>query len=726
MAGPMVSVRGAAAFNAANAAFRAGRWEEARDGAARAVASDPGLVNAHVLLARAARALGDVQAARAGFDAALARDPAQFDALLERGNLGRAQGDTAGAAADYAAAMAARPADPRPALALARLEEETAEAAALPADRQAAAERAAVAVQRALDRALRAEDPARAAASLCHDLARQRLARADLPRAIEALRQAQGWAARGAADLAPRIDLDLAEVLLRLGMTSEAQALMQRLSASADRDILRRAADLAPEDAAGWMELADMQAKSWMLEEALASLDRAEAAVDLPSAAALSLRASVANRSGDARAALALYDRLVEDGQTAFASNAAMSLLYADHIAPEQVATRHRALFADWAAGARPRASFAADPDADRPLRVGMVSADLHHQHPVNIFLQPLLARWDHDRLPLTLYFTGTTADDQTRLARARARNWREVTLPALPAAVEADRIDILIDLSGHTAGGALALFARRMAPVQATWLGYPGSTGVPNMDWLIGDPVVTPPEADGLCSERVMRLPDTVFCLAPEAEHPLPDFAAIAARRPFTFGSFNNIPKMTPRTVALWSDVLRAVPEARLLLRAPSFRDAAAIARFRRLFAEAGTDPARLIFRGPVGLDAMMQAYAEIDVALDPVPYNGGTTTLQALWMGVPVLTLEGGHFVSRMGASFLAAAGLPDWVAASPEAFVARAAAAAADRPALVALKQGLRAGLLARPAWNPDRFATSFATALRDIWRQTMEAP
>lgn len=743
---PALSAAAATVFNRANAAFRAGRFDEVR-----ALMDDPpegltDLPETHVLLARAARALGDVQAARAGFDAALARDPAQFDALLERGNLGRAQGDTAGAAADYVAAMAARPSDPRPALALARLEEEAAEAAALPADRQAAAERAAVAVQRALDRALQADDPSRAAASLCHDLARQRLARADLPRAIEALRQAQGWAARGAADLAPRIDLDLAEVLLRLGMTSEAQALMQRLSASADREILRplaqlayrfnhwaeavailrRAADLAPDDAAGWMELAEMQAKSWMLEEALASLDRAEAAGDLPTAAALSLRASVANRSGDARTALALYDGLVEDGQTAFASNAAMSLLYADHITPEQVAARHRALFADWATGARPRASFAADPDADRPLRVGMVSADLHHQHPVNIFLQPLLARWDHDRLPLTLYFTGTTADDQTRQARARARNWREVTLPGLPAAVEADRIDILIDLSGHTAGGALALFARRMAPVQVTWLGYPGSTGVPNMDWLIGDPVVTPPEADGLCSERVMRLPDTVFCLAPEAEHPLPDFAAIAARRPFTFGSFNNIPKMTPRTVALWSDVLRAVPEARLLLRAPSFRDAAAITRFRRLFAETGTDPARLIFRGPVGLDAMMQAYAEIDVALDPVPYNGGTTTLQALWMGVPVLTLEGGHFVSRMGASFLAAAGLPDWVAASPEAFVARAAAAAADRPALVALKQGLRAGLLARPAWNPDRFATSFSTALRDIWRQTMEAP
>ena len=138
---------------------------------------------------------------------------------------------------------------------------------------------------------------------------------------------------------------------------------------------------------------------------------------------------------------------------------------------------------------------------------------------------------------------------------------------------------------------------------------------------------------------------------------------------------------------------------------------------------AEIRIDPDRLIFRGPVGLDAMMKAYTEIDVALDPVPYNGVTTTLQALWMGVPVVTLKGKNFVSRMGASFLSAAGLADWVADTEAAFVARARAAAADRQTLIALKQGLRSHLLSRPAWNPDRFATSFQDALRDIWTQSM---
>ena len=314
--------------------------------------------------------------------------------------------------------------------------------------------------------------------------------------------------------------------------------------------------------------------------------------------------------------------------------------------------------------------------------------------------------------------------DGQTRQARCRARGWVEVSLPAFPAAVEAAVIDLLIDLSGHTAGSALALFARRMAPVQATWLGYPGSTGVPNVDWLIGDGLVTPPESDALCSERVARLPHCVFCFAPEADHPLPVFAAARAR-PFTFGSFNNVPKLTPRTIALWATVLTEVPDARLL-RAPSFKDAGVTARFRRLFTDAGTDPDRLTFRGPVGLDAMMQAYAEIDVALDPFPYGGGTTTLQAMWMGVPVVTQAGGHFVSRMGASFMGAAGLSDWVAEDDTGYVDVAIRAATDRTALLALKQDLRDRLLNRPAWNPDHFAADFARTLRRIWRETMANP
>ncbi len=731
-----ITPEAANAFNTANTAFREGRFAAAREAATQAVKLAPELAIAHVLKARILRRLGDATAARDAYDAALIADPTSFDAFLERGNVLRALGQTVLAAASYASAMEVRPLDARPAFALARLWEEQ--------PGRDAEEKAAIAFQRALDRAGAGEDPATAMAGLCRDLARLRMERADLPKALDALRQARRLAA--ASDLTPLIDLDLAEVYLRLGMTAEAQALMEPLSGSDDPALLRALAQLAyrfnfwaeavqilerwtalrPDDAQALLDLADMQVKSWLLEDALASLDRAEASGKVPPASSAALRASIANRVGDANTALALYENLVAEGQDSFAPNAAMSLLYADSVTPNDVAHRHRALFANWGEGARSRESFGPDPSVDRPLRVGMVSGDLHHQHPVNIFLQPLLARWDHANLPLTIYATGQTVDDQTRLARSRAGNWHDITTAQLPDQVQADGIDILMDLAGHTAGGTMRAFAQRMAPVQASFLGYPGSTGVPNIDWLIGDHVVTPPEADHLCSEQVMRLPNTVFCFAPEVDYPLPDFEAVSDKRPLTFGSFNNIPKLTPRTIRLWAKLLKAAPHARLLLRAPSFKDASAVARFRRLFAEQGIEAERLIFKGPVGLDVMMQTYSDIDIALDTFPYCGGTTSLQALWMGVPVLTMQGGQFVSRMGASFMTAAGLTEWIAKDDAAYVAQAVALGQDRTALLDLKRSLRARLKARPGWAPDRYATDFGAALRAIWRKTMEHP
>lgn len=722
----------AIAFNQANAAFREARFNEVLVFVEAALKAAPDLVEAHVLKARVFRRLDQIEAARAAYESALRVDPKSFDALLEQGNVLRGFGEDDEAAASYTAAMAARPTDARPALALARLMEEQ--------PGPDAAERAAVAFQTAIDRAGAGPEPVPAMAGLCRDMARFRMDLADLPRALEALRQARLLAGSGA--LAPLIDLDIAEAYLRLGMMDEAQALMERLSASEDPSLLRALAQLAyrfnfwseavailtrwtvlrPDDAQAHLDLADMLVKAWLLEDALTSLNRAEASGAAPSVACAALRASIANRMGDAETALGLYEGLVAEGQESFASNAAMSLLYADSVTPQEVAERHRALFASWGQDARTRDSFCADPNSDRPLRIGMVTGDLHHQHPVNIFMQPLLARWDHARLPLTIYNMGSTVDDQTRLARRRAGTWRDVNTAQLPAQIEADRIDILIDLAGHTAGGTLRAFARRLAPVQASFLGYPGSTGVPNIDWLIGDPVVTPPEADHLCSERVMRLPHTVFCFAPEAEYPLPDFGA-SQGRPLTFGSFNNIPKLTPRTIRLWADVLRAVAGSRLLMRAPSFKDAGAVSRFRGLFADHGIGADRLVFRGPVGLDIMMHSYAEIDIALDPVPYCGGTTSLQALWMGVPVLSLDGGQFVSRMGASFMSAAGLPEWVAQDDDDYVSKAVVAALDRPELLNLKRGLRARLVARPGWDADLYAEDFGAALRKIWRETL---
>jgi tetratricopeptide (TPR) repeat protein len=296
-----ITPEAAAAFNAANMAFREGRFEEARDAAARAAQLAPDLAIAHVLKARTLRRLGDEAAARAAYDAALIADPTSFDALLERGNVLRGLVEPAEAAASYTRAMQVRPLDARPALALARLWEEQ--------PGQDAAEQATIAFQRALDRAGAAAEPAPAMAGLCRDLARFRMDRADLPQALDALRQARLLA--GSSDLTPVIDLDLVEVFLRLGMTVEAQALMERLSGSIDPALLRALAQLAyrfnfwaeavailerwtklsPDDAQAHLDLADMQVKSWLLEEALASLDRAEASGTVPQAGSAALRA---------------------------------------------------------------------------------------------------------------------------------------------------------------------------------------------------------------------------------------------------------------------------------------------------------------------------------------------------------------------------------------------------------------------------------------------------
>jgi protein O-GlcNAc transferase len=185
--------------------------------------------------------------------------------------------------------------------------------------------------------------------------------------------------------------------------------------------------------------------------------------------------------------------------------------------------------------------------------------------------------------------------------------------------------------------------------------------------------------------------------------DYPYPEFPKEMAQRPVTFGSFNNVPKLTPRTLALWAKILKAVPDARLLLKAPSFSDAGAVRLFSQRLQKLGVDLSRVDFRGPTGLTDMMAEYADVDIALDPVPYNGGTTSLQAMWMGVPVVTLRGHNFVSRMGASFMTAAGLPEWVAPDDEAYVGLAIRMAQDRKALLASKRGLRERLKCLAGWD-----------------------
>ncbi len=685
------------------------------EAANQALAQAPALEQAVFLRARCLVKLGRWMPAREAFAYTLRLNPANYSAWLEAGHLCRQMGELQQAEGAYQKAIQAAPQRYEALLALTRVLEQSGRV-----------QEAAPSYTRALQAAAAAgPDVPR---SVHTHIARYRLERGDTHGALQALHSALVAAdADGASvDDVAEIRIDMGEALWRQGQREEAlgtltaassaerESTLNRLAQLSFRynlwqealDVLQRSVQLHPQSAWAHWNLAHLLAECWQMDKAKSVLAQAEALAPMPAAA--SMRASIAGRQGDADTALAYYRELAADPKAGpgMASSAAMSSLYSDKLSAQEVADLHRSLFAPLGKGARKAQSFSRAPLAGRRLRLGLVSADFHHQHPVNIFMQPVLREIDRSRFEVFLYFTGVSYDEQTHLAKSRVEHWVEAAAlndMQLSKRIDADAIDVLLDLAGHTGQQRMSLFAQRVAPVQATYLGYPGSTGVPNMDWILGDKIVTPKENDALCSEQVARLPGMVFCYAPEVDYPFPKWNRADAKRKLTFASFNNVPKLTARTLSLWARVLRAVPDSRLLLKAPSFKDPGAIDAFSKRLIDLGVDLARVEFRGPTGLSDMMAEYADVDIALDPVPYNGGTTSLQAMWMGAPVITQLGPHFVSRMGASFMTAAGLPGWVARSDEQYVAIAQAMAADRSALMTLKLRLRKRLQQRPAWD-----------------------
>ncbi|WP_322991915.1 tetratricopeptide repeat protein [Limnohabitans sp.] len=723
-------------LEAGKQALQTGDLAAAEAALAQAAEQDPDSPEVALLWAQCAVRRGEVRTARERFAALLRQHPTHFRGWLEAGHLSRQLGRQAEVMHFYRMATQVAPTHWEGWLTL---------AGALEAAGQW--DEAAACYHRALPLATQATEGEAVPVSRVHaSMAKIRLERGDAARALESLRQALGLMRvekpEPDVNVTAALQIDLGDALMRLGLTEAAHRAFERASAATSEEVLTRLAmqsfhhnlweeaqavlkrnvALHPGSALALWNLAHSYVESWQMDEALQTLAQAEAIAPQPGAK--SMRASVAGRLGDADQALALYRELAEEEgpESAMLSSAAMSALYSDSLTAQEVADLHRSLFAGWGKGARPVAEFANARESGKRIKLGLLSADFHHQHPVNIFMQPVLARLDKSQFEVTLYNVGMAHDDQTQQAQRRVDHWVQATswTPVqLARRMRDDGIDVLIDLAGHTSHNRLLMLSQRVAPVQVSFLGYPGSTGVPNIDWLLADPVVVPPAHDALCTERVHRLPNTVFCFAPEADYPYPVYGQAQAQRPLTFGSFNNVPKLTPHTIALWAKVLARVPGSRLLLKAPSFRDESAIRIFRERFVQQGVDASRIEFRGPVGLADMMAEYADVDIALDPVPYNGGTTTLQALWMGVPVVVKEGQNFVSRMGASFMRAAGLPDWVAASDEAYVEIAARMAADRQALLQLKAGLRARLQAAPAWDVDQYTRDMESALRAMW-------
>lgn len=394
----------------------------------------------------------------------------------------------------------------------------------------------------------------------------------------------------------------------------------------------------------------------------------------------------------------------------------------ADLLSPQQVAAEFRRwgeLYADpLTAAAAPHAN---SPEPDRLLRIGYVSADFR-RHAMAYFVEPFLAHHDRRRVRVYGYSNCARPDEVTQHLRGFAQEWRDIaalTDDEAARLIRNDGIDILVDLSGHTGGNRLLLFARRPAPVQMTWLGYWGGTGMGAMDYRITDAFADPQgEADGHYREKLLRLPHSKWCYLPPAAMPACNALPAQSRGYVTFGSCCSFPRISNETMRAWAQLLRRLPGARLrMIGAPGDES---LDRMLEIFDAAGVYADRLDLVGRLPFDDYLKQYLQIDIALDPFPFNGGTTTCESLWMGVPVVSRSGRCGVSRSSTSLLANAGLTQLVAASAEGYVDIALRLAADLPALADLRATLRERLRASPLLDARGFTRGLETAYRDAWR------
>ncbi|HVR61180.1 MAG TPA: FkbM family methyltransferase [Polyangia bacterium] len=438
-------------------------------------------------------------------------------------------------------------------------------------------------------------------------------------------------------------------------------------------------------------------------------------------------------RVGEALPHLRLGTVLAPDWPVGW-SNLLLCLGYADDLPPAAVAAAHR-IFGQRFAGRRfarpsepPARPLEVGERRRRPLRVGLVSPDLR-RHAVAFFLEPLLEARDRAAVSYLAYSTLNRVDSVTERLRALVDEWRPIdTLgdEEAAAAIRADGVDILIDLAGHTAHNRLGVFARRPAPLQMTYLGYAQTTGLPTIDWRITDAWADPPGAtEHLHTERLLRLPSGFLCYRPPPDSP--PVAELPADRQgrVTFASFNQLAKISPRALALWGRVLDAAPGSRLFIKGPAFAETAMRAAFaERLGATALARHDVQLLPPQADQRAHLEAYGDVDIALDTTPYCGTTTTCEALWMGAPVVTLVGSAHAGRVGASILSRAGLPALCAATPDDYVRVAAALAADRPRLRALRAGLRARVAGSGLTDGAAFARAFEAALGEAWRARVD--
>lgn len=407
-------------------------------------------------------------------------------------------------------------------------------------------------------------------------------------------------------------------------------------------------------------------------------------------------------------------------------SNLLLSLNYGDPHSPEEALKQAEDYGALVSAKSRPKYNKWLVDDAPTKFRVGWVSGDLR-AHPVGYFVEGLIKHLDKNVFELHAFPTLPKTDALTARIQPYFEKWLPIhgmTDQQAAQVIHNQGIHVLIDLSGHTGHNRLPVFSFRPAPVQVSWLGYFATTGLPEMDYFLGDPVMAPDTEQHHFTERLWRLAQTWLCLTPPTQAvPVAELPALSNGH-VTFGCFGNLAKMNDRVVKTWADILNKIPNAKLHLKTRQLADPLVQAEVQGRFARENVAADRLILEGPELSAAYYAAYNRIDIVLDTFPYPGGTTSVDALWMGVPVLTMKGSRFLSHLGESIATQAGQSGWIAQDTDDYVNKALAFAADTKALAELHRSLRDRVLQSPLFDTPRFARHFGDALQGMWQDSIQ--
>ena len=485
----------------------------------------------------------------------------------------------------------------------------------------------------------------------------------------------------------------------------------------------RRVVALRPDEPNGWANLGTSLAQSGGLEESFPCFERALALAPTHSLA-LTARALAHLLSYRLKEAVAGYgeELVVHPKNLEAHSGRLLTQHYLDGVDRAALFAEHVA-FGE-ACDGPVQTNLPNLPEPSRRLRVAFFSADLR-RHSVAYFLEPLLAHLDPTQFEICLYHDHFQEDDMSERLRAKAALWRNFigqSLATIETTIRADAPDVLIDLAGHTGINRLPLFARRLAPVQITWLGYPDTTGLRAMDYRFVDAITDPVGDAGLFhTEQLVRFAPTAWTYQPPFDAPEPATAPSGASGVVTFGCFNNFAKVSDSTLRGWAGILAAVPQSRLLLKGHGLAEPGLAAALRARLSLLGVGEERIELLGrTAGIAEHLALYARVDVALDTFPYHGTTTTCEALWMGVPVVTLAGDRHASRVGASLLTALGRREWIAKDWADYTAIAVALANDAAGRVRLRTTLRDEMRRSALLDHAGQAARFGAAVRECWQ------